>query len=54
MLQPTAIIPCHYRTFPILAQSADGFRDALPDKLRDRLFAAEIGQELSWTKSGIG
>lgn len=24
------VIPCHYRTFPILAQSADALRDGLP------------------------
>jgi L-ascorbate metabolism protein UlaG (beta-lactamase superfamily) len=24
------VIPCHYRTFPLLEQSADALRDALP------------------------
>ena len=24
------VIPCHYKTFPILAQSADALVDALP------------------------
>lgn len=26
----TTVIPCHYRTFPVLAQSADELRSALP------------------------
>ena len=54
MLQPAAIIPCHYKTFPLLAQTADAFRDALPDALQDRLFVPDVGQELAWTASGIG
>jgi L-ascorbate metabolism protein UlaG (beta-lactamase superfamily) len=54
MLQPTAIIPYHYKTFPVLAPSADEFRGALPANLRDRVVAAEIGQELAWTARGIG
>jgi L-ascorbate metabolism protein UlaG (beta-lactamase superfamily) len=54
MLQPTAIIPVHYKTFPVLAQSADEFREALSGKLKDRLVVAEVGQELAWTASGIG
>ncbi|MBU0719343.1 MAG: metal-dependent hydrolase [Planctomycetes bacterium] len=54
MLEPTAIIPCHYKTFPILAESANEFRDALPGKLRNRIFAAEVGQELPWTANGLG
>jgi L-ascorbate metabolism protein UlaG (beta-lactamase superfamily) len=54
MLQPTAIIPVHYKTFPVLAQSADEFREALSGNLKDRLVVAEVGQELAWTASGIG
>lgn len=54
MLQPAAIIPCHYKTFPLLAQTADAFRDALPDAFKDRLFVPDVGQELAWTASGIG
>jgi L-ascorbate metabolism protein UlaG (beta-lactamase superfamily) len=54
MLQPTAIIPCHYKTFPILAPSADAFRQALPANLKDRLFTPEGGKELGWTAEGIG
>ncbi|MGB2984382.1 MAG: metal-dependent hydrolase [Phycisphaerae bacterium] len=53
MLQPTAIIPIHYKTFPVLAQSADAFRAALPGHLKERLVVAEIGQEIAWTESGV-
>jgi len=53
MLQPKAIIPVHYKTFPILAPSADEFRNALPQELKNRLHAPEVGQPLTWTKSGI-
>ena len=53
MLQPSAIIPCHYKTFPILAQSADAFREALPTNLRSRLFDPEVGEPLTWTATGI-
>ncbi|MCO6436991.1 MAG: metal-dependent hydrolase [Phycisphaerae bacterium] len=53
LLQPRAIIPCHYKTFPILAQSADKFREALPDALRSRVHAINAGQSLSWTADGV-
>ena len=39
MLRPNVIIPCHYKTFPVLAQSPAEFRNALPDELKDRLVA---------------
>jgi L-ascorbate metabolism protein UlaG (beta-lactamase superfamily) len=52
-LQPQAIIPCHYKTFPLLAQSADAFRSALASELRDRLIVPEVGQELAWTATGV-
>lgn len=54
MLQPAVIIPCHYKTFPVLAQTTDAFRDALPEALKDRLFVPDVGRELAWTASGIG
>ena len=54
MLQPTSLIPYHYKTFPVLAPSADEFRDALPANLKDRVVVAEIGHELAWTARGIG
>ncbi|MEK6674105.1 MAG: metal-dependent hydrolase [Planctomycetota bacterium] len=53
MLQPTAILPVHYKTFPILAQSADEFRASLPPTLRDRLFAVEVGVAVRWTADGL-
>ena len=54
MLQPSAIIPIHYKTFPVLSPSADEFQNALPANLKERLVAAEIGQDLAWTATGIG
>ena len=54
MLQPTAIIPIHYKTFPVLAQSVDAFRDALRSDLKERLVVAEIGQTIAWTAGGVG
>lgn len=54
MLQPAAILPCHYKTFPLLAQSAEPFREALSPGLRGRLHVPEPGQSLSWTQAGIG
>jgi len=54
LLNPSAIIPCHYGTFPILAQSADGFRNVLPEHLRERLHAIEVGESLAWTAGGVG
>lgn len=52
LLQPTTIIPCHYKTFPILAQSAEPFREALAPDFRSRLLVPEVGQELRWTATG--
>jgi L-ascorbate metabolism protein UlaG (beta-lactamase superfamily) len=53
MLQPTAIIPIHYKTFPVLAQSEDAFREALPRGLKERLVVLEPGQEVGWTDLGV-
>lgn len=53
MLQPSAILPIHYKTFPLLAQSADAFQEALPAELKDRLIVPAPGQELTWTAAGI-
>jgi L-ascorbate metabolism protein UlaG (beta-lactamase superfamily) len=52
MLDPTTIVPLHYKTFPVLAPSTNAFREALPANLRERLLVAEIGQELAWDKDG--
>ena len=54
MLKPTAIIPIHYKTFPLLAQSAEAFHDALPADLKERLVVPEVGQSIGWTESGVG
>jgi len=53
MLKPTAIVPIHYKTFPVLAQSADEFRRALSPELSSALRVAEVGQELTWTAEGL-
>ncbi len=53
MLQPAAIIPCHYKTFPFLAQSADAFRSALAVELRSHLVVPDVGQDLMWTSQGV-
>ena len=52
MLQPSVIIPLHYQTFPVLAQTTDDFRSALGTELEDRLVTPEVGQELPWTATG--
>ncbi len=52
-LQPQTIIPIHYKTFPLLAPSADDFREALSPKLRERLIVPAVGQELAWTATGV-
>lgn len=54
MLDPVALIPCHYQTFEILAQSADAFRDALPEPLKARLAVPGVGDALAWTATGLG
>ncbi len=53
MLSPAAIIPCHYKTFPMLAQSPEDFRKALPQNLRNRLYSPDAGQPLAWTDWGV-
>ncbi|MBI1827405.1 MAG: metal-dependent hydrolase [Planctomycetes bacterium] len=53
MLQPVAIIPSHYKTFPILAQSADEFMAALSEDMRKCVHLAEVGLPLPWTKHGL-
>lgn len=54
LLQPSTILPCHYKTFPMLAQSADEFRQALSPELKDRLTVPNVGQDLPWTVLGLG
>ncbi len=52
MLQPKAIIPIHYQTFPLLAQSADALHEALSANLKSSLLAARPGQDIVWTATG--
>jgi len=52
LLKPQMIIPCHYRTFPLLAQSADDFRNALSAELEPRLVVPEVGQRVEWNGTG--
>lgn len=52
-IQPEAIIPIHYLTFPILAQSADEFRAALPEGLKSRLITPRPGEALAWNERGV-
>jgi L-ascorbate metabolism protein UlaG (beta-lactamase superfamily) len=52
-LQPTAIVPIHYKTFPVLAQSVNEFRECLPGRLKESLVVPEVGQLLTWTESGV-
>lgn len=54
MLNPASILPVHYKTFPVLAPSADAFRDALPPELRTRLIAPHVGDVVPWTSVGLG
>lgn len=49
MLQPAAIIPVHYKTFPLLAATADDFRNALSPTLKPKLLTPEIGQTVKWS-----
>jgi L-ascorbate metabolism protein UlaG (beta-lactamase superfamily) len=53
MLDPVSIVPVHYKTFPVLAPSADAFRAALSERLRPRLRVAEAGEDVPWTSSGL-
>lgn len=53
MLEPAAILPIHYKTFPILAGSADDFRKALDLRFRDRVVTPEVGHPLRWTATGL-
>jgi len=52
-LDPKVIIPCHYKTFPILAQSADAFQAELgPDPGRG-MRELVSGEPVEWTADGI-
>ncbi len=53
LLKPDVIVPVHYKTFPILAQSADDFRTALPAEMRQRLVVPDVGQAMKWSAAGL-
>lgn len=53
LLKPEVILPCHYQTFPLLAQSADAFREALSPLLRPRLHTPKPGERMNWTAAGL-
>jgi L-ascorbate metabolism protein UlaG (beta-lactamase superfamily) len=53
LLKPATIIPCHYKTFPVLAQSADAFRNVLASEYMERLVVPGVGQTLAWTPNGV-
>lgn len=52
MLHPEAIVPVHYKTFPLLAPSADAFHRELPENLKAKLLVPEVGQAVAWTETG--
>ncbi len=52
-LQPSVLVPMHYKTFPVLEQSCDAFAAALSAELKGRLVIPEVGQTMNWTASGL-
>ncbi len=54
LLNPRAIIPCHYATFPILASNADAFKAELTGELASLVCEPTIGEPVAWTADGIG
>ncbi|MCH7720080.1 MAG: metal-dependent hydrolase [Planctomycetes bacterium] len=54
MLEPETIIPVHYGTFPVLAPSAEEFRQALAPEWREHLVVPKVGEALTWTGAGVG
>lgn len=53
-LNPKAIIPCHFGTFPVLAQDANALRAELSSDLRSRVVDPNIGEPIAWTAGGVG
>ncbi len=53
MLNPKTIVPCHYKTFPMLSQSTDEFHAALRSDLKDKLLAMPVGELVTWTAEGL-
>jgi len=42
----SAIFPCHYKTFPLLLQTADGFVEAMGDE-RDKVRVVDVGESVT-------
>jgi len=53
MLDPKTIVPCHYKTFPLLSQSADEFHAALPASLKNKLLVMPVGEPAIWTAQDL-
>lgn len=53
LLNPQQIIPCHYKSFPVLDQSAKKFQEALSPELRSRLMVPDVGQSLAWNATDL-
>ncbi len=53
MLEPAAILPIHYGTFPLLTGTPDAFRTALAPIYRERLLVPSPGESMSWTARGL-
>lgn len=54
LLNPKAIIPCHYATFPVLAPNAEAFKAELSGELDAIVHEPKIGEPVAWTADGIG
>jgi len=53
-LQPKAIVPCHFGTFPVLARNAAEFKSELSSDFTSRVVEPKIGEPIAWTADGIG
>ena len=52
-LNPSAIVPIHYGTFPLLTGTVEHLRSLLPAEFKNRLTAPDVGQEVTWTSEGL-
>ena len=53
LLKPRVILPCHYKTFPMLARSADDLHAALSDALEAALVVIDVGEVVTWSLTGV-
>ena len=49
---PTAIIPIHYATFPMLTGTVEEFKQQLGPELANRVVAMNPGDAMNWTEGG--